>query len=216
MSSSRVDRHALIAASAVFVATACAATGSLIAWHGPEALGAPQRFTELPLLDQDGRSVTLSKWLGKIVVIDFIYTGCGDTCPLRTAEIAEAQRRLPADLARSVQFVSVSVDPEHDDPAALRAYADRYGAGLGNWAFLTGNLGDVARFAAFFNLPASSETDPPSHVTTLSVLDRDGAIARLLVGPTIDPLRLLGAITELAPAHLAGNPSAPSARLSVR
>jgi protein SCO1/2 len=38
-------------------------------------------------------------------------------------------------------MVSISIDPEHDTPEALSAYAGRFGAGP-QWEFLTGSLDD--------------------------------------------------------------------------
>ena len=50
-----------------------------------------------------------------------------------SAHMADLQNQLPAD----VKLVSFSVDPLHDNPAALRQYADRYHAQSGRWIFLT-------------------------------------------------------------------------------
>ena len=150
----------------------------------------------VPLLDQDGRRIAFSSWSGKVLVLDFIYTGCGDICPLRTAQLADVQRRLGPDLQGKVQFVSVSIDPEHDDASALRSYGQRYGADFGNWSFLTGKLGAIARVAAAFEVPTEAGTDPPSHVSTLWIVSGRGDASQLYVGDHVDEDRLLSDLTR--------------------
>lgn len=81
--------------------------------------------------------------LDKIVVVNFIYTRCGDICPLATARMAELYRRLGARMGKDIFIYSISIDPEHDTPERLAAYAEAFGAGPG-WLFLTGASGDIA------------------------------------------------------------------------
>ncbi|RYZ98075.1 MAG: SCO family protein, partial [Sphingobacteriaceae bacterium] len=42
-----------------------------------------------------------------------------------------------------LKFVTITVDPEHDKPEALNAYAAKYGATAGKWLFLTGDTTQV-------------------------------------------------------------------------
>jgi protein SCO1/2 len=92
------------------------------------------------LLRADGRMVTLSKELddGRQVVMNFIFTTCETTCPLSSATFAMFEKHLGAD-ARKVHLVSISIDPEQDTPARLRAYAKKFNAGP-EWQFYTGTL----------------------------------------------------------------------------
>lgn len=69
-------------------------------------------------------------------VADFIFTQCMGPCPLLTTRMAELQKEFSN--KASVSFVSFSVDPDHDTPAALSKYAASYGANTANWNFLTG------------------------------------------------------------------------------
>ena len=90
------------------------------------------------LTDQDGKSFDSAALRGKIVVLDFIYTTCTDVCPLFTVNFAQLQRRLALEYKREVFLISITTDPEIDSPKILKSYAQRHGADLGNWAFLTG------------------------------------------------------------------------------
>ncbi|HEX4056314.1 MAG TPA: SCO family protein [Tepidisphaeraceae bacterium] len=85
------------------------------------------------LIDQDAQPATNVQLLGHPWVADFIFTTCATLCPTMSAHMAELQNQLPDD----VKLVSFSVDPGHDNPAALKQYADRYHAQNGRWIFLT-------------------------------------------------------------------------------
>ena len=98
---------------------------------------------DVTLLDQHGQQVALPELLeagDEPVMLNFIFTSCTAICPMMTAIFAKVQKQLGSDAGR-VRMVSVSIDPEHDTPAALTAYAARFGAGP-QWVFLTGSLED--------------------------------------------------------------------------
>jgi len=96
---------------------------------------------DITLVDQHGQKVSLPVLLNtgdKPVMLNFIFTSCTAICPMMTAIFAKVQTQLGDDAAR-VRMVSVSIDPEHDTPAELDAYAERFNAGT-QWLFLTGSL----------------------------------------------------------------------------
>ena len=88
------------------------------------------------LYDTNDREITLGKLRGKVWVADFIFTSCGDLCPLMTKNMAALHRAFLAD--DQVHLVSISVDPETDSPSALARYAKKYNADTRTWHFLTG------------------------------------------------------------------------------
>ena len=83
----------------------------------------------LALTDADGQPRTLADFKGKVVVVFFGYTQCPDVCPTTMAELAEVKRKLGADGAR-LQGIFVSVDPERDTAALLKAYVGNFGPDL--------------------------------------------------------------------------------------
>ena len=98
----------------------------------------------VPVVTQDGKTLAFYDDVikGKIVVINFIYTTCRDVCPLTSARLAQVQERLGDKIGRDVFFVSVSIDPETDTPALMKAQADALRARPG-WLFLTGKREDI-------------------------------------------------------------------------
>jgi protein SCO1/2 len=101
-------------------------------------------FPNFTLRTQDGKSVRFYDDLiaGKFVVINFIYTGCGEICPGMTANLVEVQRLLGERVGRDIFMYSITLQPELDTPAILKAYAETFDVQLG-WAFLTGESADI-------------------------------------------------------------------------
>ena len=97
------------------------------------------------LTDSGGGEVTLADLRGRVVAIDFIYTRCPlpDVCPRLSANFALLQRQFHDRASSDLLLLSVTVDPDFDTPAALAAYARRWGAGPA-WRFLTGDVAPLA------------------------------------------------------------------------
>ncbi|HYE02819.1 MAG TPA: SCO family protein, partial [Phycisphaerales bacterium] len=95
-------------------------------------------LTLLPftMADQLGRPVTQDIFLGKVTIMDFGFTRCPLVCPIMRSRMADLRDRL-RDVP--VQFVTISIDPEHDTPEVLRAYAAEVEADPERWRFLTGD-----------------------------------------------------------------------------
>jgi protein SCO1/2 len=94
----------------------------------------------IKLVRDDGTPVALIDELndGRPVVLNFIYTTCTGICPLASHVFSQLQHKLGAERDQ-VHLVSISVDPEEDTPARLRAYAQQYSAGPG-WQHYTGTV----------------------------------------------------------------------------
>jgi len=127
-----------------------AASCGLVQAHGGvdhSAHGAPAahqektsvRFADVQLLDQNGMPVRLEKDLvgDHLVVMGFIYTSCTTVCPVVSSIMAKVQKQLGGRVGEEVQLVSISVDPQRDDPKRLQTYAKTFQAGPG-WSWLTG------------------------------------------------------------------------------
>jgi protein SCO1/2 len=159
----RLETSAAAAAAALLLGSSAAVAG------GPWG---PQYFPNVPLTTQDGSVVHLYDDLlkGKAVVINLIYTRCSASCPLETAKLAQVQRLLGDRVGKDVFFYSISIEPEHDTPEVLKAYAKRFRAGPG-WLFLTGKDEDIRLVSKKLGL--SSPTD---------AWTRDGHQPTLMVG----------------------------------
>ncbi len=84
---------------------------------------------DFQLTDHNGQPRSLKDFSGKVVVIFFGYTQCPDVCPTSMAELAEVKRALGKD-ADKLQGLFVTIDPERDTPAVLKAYMGNFDPGF--------------------------------------------------------------------------------------
>lgn len=110
-----------------------------------ETLGVYGQVPDFRLTERSGRPISRAHLLGKVWVANFIYTQCTETCPLQTAQLARLQPGFAAEA--DLRLVSITVDPQHDTVAALRSYAEQYGADSERWLFLTGDKRAIYRLA---------------------------------------------------------------------
>lgn len=105
----------------------------------PRQEKAQVRFADVQLLDQNGMPVRLEKDLvgDKLVVMGFIYTRCTTVCPVVSSIMGKVQQQLGGRVGEEVQLVSISVDPQRDDPQRLLSYSRTFQKGPG-WSWLTG------------------------------------------------------------------------------
>jgi protein SCO1/2 len=114
---------------------------SLLSCRGDASLADYGAMPAFELRDQRGAMVRSADLHGRVLIVDFIFTSCPDVCPLLTDQLAGLRKQLPE--KAPVAFVSFSVDPEHDSPDKLKAFATAHGADHANWYFLTGPLAAV-------------------------------------------------------------------------
>jgi protein SCO1 len=183
------------------IACAIAILATFLVSPGVQAAstGFSRNFVGMKLQDQEGRSLDLTRWSGRIVLINFVYTGCSTSCPVQTRALADMQRQLPGALRSRVQLLSVSLDPLQDTPAALKGFAKRMGADLSNWSFVTGRPQDVERLSQALRLfrPGAQVRKPDDHSTALWLVDPKGELRMRYAGNTPDVPRLLREIAAL-------------------
>ncbi|AFO46898.1 electron transport protein SCO1/SenC [Pseudomonas putida DOT-T1E] len=52
----------------------------------------------------------------KVVAINFIFTGCSDSCPVETARLRQVQKILGDRVGKDIFLYSISIDPYNDTP----------------------------------------------------------------------------------------------------
>jgi protein SCO1/2 len=129
-------------------------------------------FPNVELTTQHGTKVRLYDDLlkGKSVAFNVLFTECEDVCPLETAMLVQLQKVLGDRVGRDIFFYSVSIDPERDTPAVLKAYADKFGAGGPGWLFLTGKPEDIKLVTRKLGLLRASEADKRDSHSAVLVL----------------------------------------------
>ena len=80
----------------------------------------------------------------KAVIINFVYTTCTKTCPATSAQLAKLNDSFGPWIGKDITMLSITLDPEVDDPARLKHYWELLGSKPG-WLFLTGDYDDIDR-----------------------------------------------------------------------
>ena len=129
-------------------------------------------FPNTRLVTHEGKEVRFFDDLikDKVVVINFIYTSCPDSCPLETARLAQLETILGDRVGDDVFMYSISIDPKVDTPDVLAAYRDRYDAGPG-WTFLTGDEDEIVELRRKLGLyiPEIQNDDSNNHNLSLII-----------------------------------------------
>ena len=159
------------------------------------------------LVDQDKTPRLMISLRGHRVALTFMYTRCPmpDFCPRMDRNFMEVQTIIAQtpELA-DVRLVSVTLDPEFDTPAVLKAHADALHADLTRWHFVTGDRDELASFAKRFGVTA--EPGEPGammiHNLRTAVIDPEGRLVTIHSGNMWTPAELVADLKAApAPAH---------------
>jgi protein SCO1/2 len=141
--------------------------------------------------DQDNRTVTNLSLKGHVWVADFIYTQCTSACPIMTSKMLLIQQQASVPQLR---FVSFSVDPEHDTPAALKDYARLWHGDESRWRLLSTDTRGLADVAAGMKVSVSStgqKDNPILHSNLFMLVDAAGQVRGIYDSSDSDAMQQL-------------------------
>jgi protein SCO1/2 len=148
--------------------------------------------------DRHGRSVRLSQFRGKPVLVSFVYTGCFQVCPVTTKFLAQAVAKAQSALGQDLfQVLTIGFNQPFDSPEAMRDFALKQGVALPGWEFLSPEpraVEALTREFGFVFQPAAGGFD---HLTQLTLLDADGRIATQIYGETFEVQMLVEPLKKL-------------------
>ncbi|MBA4197940.1 MAG: SCO family protein [Chitinophaga sp.] len=152
------------------------------------------KTADFKFVNQLGDTVHLYDIKGKAIVIDLFFTRCGSICPKLTKSMAKLQQSFitggnamqKVDTS-VVQFISLSIDPEHDSVSVLKNYADNYKVNPDNWWLLTGNRDSIYNYI-FEELKIDKLSKEPvtpdfPHTSRFVLLDKDYIVRGRLEQP---------------------------------
>jgi protein SCO1/2 len=179
--------------SAAPVATTLpAAVGTPVVTPKPNrSVGVGDPVPDFALTDQTGKTVRLSDMRGETVAVTFVYTRCpiATACPMTAAKFSKLDAMLrEKPLGR---LLVVTVEPEHDTPKVLAAYARKLGADPRRWKFLTGSPKAVAEVAESFGVLYYPDRGQIVHSQAVAVVDPAGRLSSIYYGERWEPEHLL-------------------------
>ena len=131
------------------------------------------QLPDFTFTERSGRPFGLADMKGRINVVDFIFTRCKGPCPIMATKMGELYELY--DSSSKVQFISISVDPEHDSLTVLQAYAERQGVTDNRWVFLHGAIDSVVNLSEN-GFKIAADDLPGGHTTRFILVDQKGRI----------------------------------------
>lgn len=160
------------------------------------ALG--NQISDFTLLDREGRTVRLSQYRGKPLLVSMVYTGCFQACPTATRQLQEALQAGQANFdTRQFNVISIGFNQPEDTPQALKSFALQHRLSQPNWDFLSPHatvVAPLARELGFSYLPTAAGID---HVSQVTLLDSQGRIYRQIYDQELQGQALPQALKEL-------------------
>ncbi len=116
--------------------------------------GEAKKVPEFTFFNQDSLLISNEDFSAKVHVAEFFFTSCPSICPIMNKNMKRIEERFGSRLDFGI--VSFSIDPDHDTPSVLKAYAESYNVFSQNWHFLTGEKDMIYNLANNgFNIFAS-------------------------------------------------------------
>lgn len=148
-----------------------------------------EKAPDFALYDQTGKVVQMTRFRGKQIMLNFIYTRCpiATMCPAATLKMTQTQKLAKESGVANIEFVSITLDPKYDTPGVLREYADARGIDTTNFSFLTGPENAIKDLLAQFGVIAEFEGDLIKHTLTTLLIGEDGKIRHREDGSVWEP-----------------------------
>jgi protein SCO1 len=143
-----------------------------------------QMVPDFALTDQRGKIVRLHQLEGKVVALTFGYSRCPNPtyCLRLSNNLAGLAKRFHEQAGRDLVLLTIAIDPEHDQGAALADYAAVWKADPAVWHFLTGPLPEVKQVSGMFGMNFWRDEGLLTHSLHTVIIDREGRLAANLEG----------------------------------
>jgi protein SCO1/2 len=151
------------------------------------------------LRDRKNRKVALEDYLGKPLVVSFIYTACFHTCPIITQTLKRATRVAHDTFGDdSFQMLTIGFDSRRDSPGKMRIYARQQGvADESAWEFLSADKETMARLVEKFGFIYFKSAKGFEHLAQTTVIDAKGMIRHQIYGESFQSPQLVEPLKQL-------------------
>ncbi len=179
-------------------------TNGMVVMHMPTAeLKTGDLLPDYELTSETGGKIHFSDFRGRVLAFTFFFTRCPlpDFCPRMSKDFAEARQLLVSktDAPTNWQFLSISFDPDNDDPDTLTRYAKYYREdNADRWLFAAMSTNTLAELAPKLDLMVMHDDAGISHNLRTVVIDPQGRIFRQFDGNQWIPQKLADAMLEAA------------------
>ena len=140
--------------------------------------GQAKKVPEFTFLNQDSLFISNEDFNNKVYVVEFFFTSCPSICPIMNKNMKKIEEQFGS--RSDFGIASFTIDPDHDTPSVLKAYAESYEVFSQNWHFLTGDKEKIYALANNgFNIFASVNPRVAGgfeHQGYFALIDKNGTI----------------------------------------
>jgi protein SCO1/2 len=178
-----------------------------VSYHVPSAGDDVPNFK---LINQDGKTIHLGQFKGRVLLLTFIYTRCplADYCPRMSHNFAEIDKALQATpaLYAKTHLLSISFDPKYDTPAVLKSYGGAYTGQFTrekfqHWDFAAAPVDEMAALTQFFCVGVTpGDSGTLTHSLSTVLIGKDGKVMSWYPTNDWQPADVLAAMKSAAAA----------------
>ena len=140
--------------------------------------GQAKKVPEFTFLNQDSLFISNEDFNNKVYVVEFFFTSCPSIFPIMNKNMKKIEEQFGS--RSDFGIASFTIDPDHDTPSVLKAYAESYEVFSQNWHFLTGDKEKIYALANNgFNIFASVNPRVAGgfeHQGYFALIDKNGTI----------------------------------------
>lgn len=191
-------RAAVDATPAEAAPSAAAAIDHAVLPSGDVVLGRSIYVLDDAMTDHDGHAAKLDAFRGHPVIISMFYASCPHACPTLISHVKAIEAKLDEKTRKDVRVLLVSFDPEHDDPAALRAVIERHKLDASRWTLTVASEENAREIGAVLGIKYRSDDGTFRHSSVITLLDREGRIVLRTDGLADEQVAAAAKLTALA------------------
>ncbi|MBN9286555.1 MAG: hypothetical protein BGO43_06265 [Gammaproteobacteria bacterium 39-13] len=165
------------------------------------ALTQPHKIPDFTLTDMNGKLFNNDSIKARWSFLFFGYSNCPNICPSTLGAIRQISQRLG--ISSHIQFVFISIDPEHDTPAQLKNYLQQEQFAGAPIVGVTGDRESINTLAKTIGIHISSDqnkeitADHIEHGGALLLTNPEGKLAAIFTS-TDKPSAIARDFKELA------------------
>lgn len=130
-----------------------------------------------------GKSQNLDQYLGKPLIVSFVYSSCAYFCPMISQALSSATEIAQETFGKDAfHVVSIGIDTKVDSPDRMRLFAKTQGLDLPNWSFLSGSAKTIKGITEELGFSFAPSANGFDHLAQTTIINADGDVAHQVYG----------------------------------
>lgn len=165
-----------------------------------------KHVSDFSFRDRAGKRISLSKFLGKPLIVSFVYSSCPQFCPMISQSIRRGAEVAQDTFGKDAfNIVTIGFDVKNDNPNSMRLFANAQGLDLKNWYFLSADANTIIELTKALGFAYAPSPTGFDHLAQTTLIDSKGVVAHQVYGTDfevpflIEPLKdqIFGRNSEL-------------------